>query len=471
MLTAKPTRPDPWALIPIAAGLFWLTGSSAHWLLCALIPGILLLSGGTSQILWPGETRIVQAIAGGSVLGVVLAIPAAFASGIGSALLAALWSALSFVAAGRISLSKIPSIPGVPAPEHSLPMYVKAALDEALLSYFILISNIPNGDEAEAICDAACEVEAALASTGVRADPLLLHRVPPVPEDVVLTPGRALGHTFEWLSYSSGFVADTRLHGAADWELARANRQCHALVFRQKEESRPWLLCIHGFRMGIPALDLQLFPPGWLHQRLRLNVVMPHLPLHGRRRIGRFSGDRYLDGNILYLLHTQSQALWDLRRTIAWIRTQDPGARIGVLGFSLGGYNAALLACYEAGLDFVVAGIPLSDFAPALWRHLPQPVKEYFHSRGFDVVAFERMLEPVSPLSRPPLLDRTRLGIFAGAGDRIVEPELPQRLGAHWGVPVDWYQGAHLTFRGEDAVRRTIDTAMLRAGWKVDRSA
>jgi pimeloyl-ACP methyl ester carboxylesterase len=466
MLTAKPTRASPWALIPLVAGLFWLSGTSFHWLLCGLVPGILLLAGGASLLLWPGESRIVQAIAGGGVLGVLFAIPAAFVGGIGSGLLAAAWSLLSFVAAGRISLLKIPSIPTVPAPEHTLAMYLKAALDEALLSYFILLSKMPDGDEAEVMCDTVCAVEAALASTGVRDDPLLLHRLPPAPEDATLTPGRALGHSFDWLSFSSGFVPDARILGPAEWDDTRTNNQCHAIVLRHQGESRPWLLCIHGFRMGVPALDLQVFPPRWLHERLGLNVVMPHLPLHGRRRVGRFSGDRYMDGNILYLLHTQSQALWDLRRTIAWIRAQDPGARIGVFGLSLGGYNAALLAGYEPDLEFVVAGIPLTDFSSTLWKHLPQPLKEYFHSRGFDVVTFERILQPISPLSRPPLLDRTRLGIFAGAGDRVVEPELPQRLGAHWGVPVDWYQGAHLTFRGEEAVRRTINTAMVRAGWR-----
>ena len=59
-----------------------------------------------------------------------------------------------------------------------------------------------------------------------------------------------------------------------------------------------------------------LFAPHILHDRYGLNLVLPVLPLHGPRRIGRQSGDHFLDGDLLDLLHAETQALWDLRRTI-----------------------------------------------------------------------------------------------------------------------------------------------------------
>src|SRR3546814_12664071 len=74
---------------------------------------------------------------------------------------------------------------------------------------------------------------------------------------------------------------------------------------------------------------------------------LPVLPLHGPRSTGLRSGDHYLDGDMTDLVYAESQALWDLRRTLAWLRANESGARVGVYGISLGGYNAALLSGYD----------------------------------------------------------------------------------------------------------------------------
>jgi hypothetical protein len=194
---------------------------------------------------------------------------------------------------------------------------------------------------------------------------------------------------------------------------------------------------------------------------------MPVLPLHGPRRVGLRSGDQYLDGNPFDLLYAQTQALWDLRRAVAWLRSQEDSPRIGVLGYSLGGYNTGLLVQYEKDLDFAIAGIPPTDFAAALWRHIPPAHRDYFEAHGLDIERYRRLLRPVSPLARPALPDRDRLYIFAGAADRVVLPDQAVAMGKHWGVPIQWYQGAHLTFRNERLVRSHIEAAMQRAGWPV----
>jgi hypothetical protein len=301
--------------------------------------------------------------------------------------------------------------------------------------------------------------------------PASFHREPPPPEDARLVAARGVGRDFERLSFTSGFVPDAQLPGAALWLEHLPNRECFANVFRQNEPGRPWLLCVHGYRMGTPFLDLRLFAPHILHERLGLNVVMPTLPLHGPRRIGRQSGDHFLDGDLLDLLHAESQALWDLRRTIAWIRMQEPDAKIGVLGYSLGGYNAALLAGHQPGLDFVVAGIPVCDFASTLWRHIPIPQRDYFVAQGLDESRYRRLLSVVSPTQATPMLAADRLHIFAGTADRVVPPEQPLRLAHHWGRDISWFPGAHLTFRGERSVVRCIQDAMTGAGWVLRTTA
>ena len=53
------------------------------------------------------------------------------------------------------------------------------------------------------------------------------------------------------------------------------------------------------------------------------------------------------------------------------------------------------------------------------------------------------------------------------AGAEAVLPDQTLALARHWQAPVQWYQGAHLTFRGETVVRSHIEAAMQRAGWPV----
>lgn len=463
-----PPRHRDWrALIPILAGLFWLTAASGWWLLWAAIPGLLLAGSGVALLLWPGDARITSYMGLGGVVGLVLALPAAIAGGFLNAVVAALLSAAGLIIAGRVSIGGMGRVAGAPLPDTGLRIDAKAAADEALLGYLVVSAELPQGDGLETMCNESLKLMPVLDQMGALDDPSVLHPAPTAPAEaeVRIDSIKVFGQHCERLRYPSGFVADARLPGAALWASHRRNQNMHALMLRHTDGARPWLVCVHGYRMGMPWVDLQLFAPTWLHQSLGLNLLIPTLPLHGPRRVGRLSGDQYLDGNLLDLLHAQSQALWDLRRAIAWIRAQDPTARIGVWGYSLGGFNTALLATYEENLDFVIAGIPVVDLARALWRVLPPTFAEYLSSRGVDLAYYRKLVSVVSPLSREPLLPVSRRGIFAGAVDRVVEPYHPVQLSAHWGVPVQWYQGGHLTFRGEPVVGRALSDAMAAAGW------
>lgn len=464
----KPKQWEALAAVPIAAGLYWLlAGYGGGWLFWGLLPGMLMLSTGVALLLMSGDQRITQYMAAGGLLGLVLLLPILLFGNFGDGLIAGLLAAANCLAAGRVAINLEPVAAGAPPPDKTLSVDAKVALDESLLAYFVGFANIPGAEAIERIGKDAATLEALIEKRGWTDHPETLHPAPPAPDHVYVQQARIYGREYERLSYPSGFVADPELPAAENWGKHHNNHQSIAWVLRHAGPPRPWLLCVHGYRMGEAWLDFTLFPPRWLHERLGLNLFMPVLPLHGPRRIGLRSGDHYLDGDPLDLLHAQTQALWDLRRALAWIRSQEDAPRIGVMGYSMGGYNTALLTQYERGLDFAIAGIPVVDYASALWRHIPSQYRDYFTAHGLDLPRYRRLLQPVSPLARPSLLERDQHYIFAGAADRVVLPEQALKLAAHWGVPIQWYQGGHLSFRGERVVRAHIEAAMQRANWPV----
>jgi hypothetical protein len=457
-----PRQGAPLALVPLLAAAYWMAAASGLW---GFPIGALLLAG--AVIIWavPGDPRGPALAA----LGGLLALPAGLiwliAGGFGPGLVALATAALSVLAAGRCGVAGQPRTEGAPPPRPDFRLDAKAALDEGMLGYFILGGRLPGGAEATEACEQAAVLDAALQAQGAYDDPQSLFGAVAAPESVDRSTGRIYGFDYELLRFPSAFLADEGLPGGVVWNRLDANREVALRVLRQGEPGRPWLLGIHGYRMGVPWMDLGLFGPRWLHERLGLNLVLPVLPLHGPRKIGLRSGDFYLDGDPLDLFHAQLQAVSDLRQTVAWIRQQEPEARIGVYGVSLGGYNAALLSNLEAGLAFAVAAIPVVDFAAALWRVMPPAHQHYFEQEGLSEALYRRLLSPVSPLRLPTQLAPDRRHVIGAVADRIVPASHPLALARHWGVDVQWYEGSHLTVRRERLTREAVEAAMVTAGW------
>lgn len=464
----QPQQWEPLALIPVLAGLHSLAMTEGlGWWLWGLLPGALMLIGGAGHGLLQGDPRVNSITALGGVLGIPAALLWMLFGDFLSGLLAGLGAVATLLVAGRLGVVRAARPTAVPAPEVSLGLDAKVGIDEALLGYFVLGARLPSGHAAAQVCEQAERMAEGIAALGYADFPERLHTPVAAPDEVTQRTGRIFGSDYETYRFDSAFLADEQLPGAAVWNRLDANRRGAVRVVRHAEPGRPWLLCIHGYRMGVPWMDLSMFSPRWVTERLGANLVQPVLPLHGPRRVGARSGDHYLDGDPLDLFYAQSQALSDLRQTLAWIRQQDPDARIGVYGISLGGYNAALLANYASDLDFVVAGIPVMDFSDALWRLLTPSHRQYLEEQGLTPERYRQLLAPVSPLSREPLLPADRRFILAANCDRIVLPEHPLSLAAHWGVDINWYQGSHLSVRRERVTRETVIQAMVTAGWPV----
>jgi dienelactone hydrolase len=454
------------AWLPLVSGLSWLWIAAGHGIFFTLLtalPGSLLLGSGVAQLIMPGDRRITHYAAFGGLLGVLVALPAFFVVGFWAGLLLMGLSAWSFTAAGAHSVLAESPADGVPAAIPAIRLSAEVAADEAMLASVMPFLPISARGEAVRINAEMSAARELFEEKGWFEKPAGYHSAPPLLDSPTLRGAHVFGIDYEQLTFESSFEPHADEPGRDRWLSYRANRTARAWVMRHRDANRPWLVCIHGYQMGSAGIDLLAFPPDWLHHGLGLNLVLPVLPLHGARKIGRRSGDGFLVGDILDCAHAEAQAVWDIRRILSWVRAQSE-SRIGVFGLSLGGYNAALLSTLDDDLACAIAGIPLADIPDAMIRH---GLLSAIGGRGFgnlDTARMSEIMRVVSPLALEPQLPVERRFMFAAVADQFVPPEQAGRLWEHWDRPrIEWYQGAHMTFRAHPNVRLLVEEGLRSA--------
>lgn len=293
-------------------------------------------------------------------------------------------------------------------------------------------------------------------------DPAGFFPAPPPPTDVSIRSYTKGDRTHQRISFDSGYTPHPGEPGAERWRGYAGGEREYAMVLRHPEP-RPWLVCVHGTEMGRAGLDLTLFRAWHLHHDLGLNVVLPVLPMHGPRAKGLPKGAVFPGEDVLDDVHGTAQAVWDVRRVLAWIREQQPGAPIGLNGISLGGYIAALVASLDDDLTCAILGVPPSNLVELLGKHSGLPRND---PRRTTIGLAKPIGEMVSPLSLEPKVAPGGRFIYAGLADRIVHPRRQvMQLWEHWGRPeVGWYHGGHTGFFEAKPVQRYVETALVESG-------
>lgn len=460
------------ALLPVLAGVAWMwfaTHAGPFGMLLEALPGMLLLATGLSNLLWAGDSRLFHFMALGSLAGILLSLPSIAFFGWAAALLLLVLSAACFWVTGYLSIREEPLPPGVPAPEAGAGLSLRAAGDETSMAGIVL-TTWPHsvGARARRISGELERAEDLLEGRGWLEHPRRYHAPPPPLRDPKRHERREGGHAFEHVVFESLYEPYPGEPGRERWLGYRANRTAHAWVRRHPGGPRPWLVCVHGIRVGSPRANFGFFP-AFLHDELGLNLAFPVLPIHGPRRVSPVSGDRILSGDVMDTLHAGAQAIWDFRRLLTWLREEEGAPLVAVVGHSLGGYAAALLSAVEDGIDAVVVGNPAVDPSHLFWRNALSVATRDLRSHGVTEARMSRVLRPVSPLamlSRVPFEGRA---IFAGLADRVVPPVEADLLWRHWDEPrLAWYAGTHRGFLRTPEGRATL-LATLRARGMVPR--
>jgi len=337
-----------------------------------------------------------------------------------------------------------------------------ALMDQVLVSVFRVIRGLPDVEVFEAI---EREVIVALEfyeQNGWLDNPEAFFATPPPLTEVSIRRVEQGDRCHERISFDSGYAPYPGAPGGERWRSYTADDREYALVLRH-DEPRPWLVCVHGSEMGRADIDLRLFRAWHLHEDLGLNVALPVLPLHGPRKRGLPKGVAFPAENLIDNVHATAQAVWDIRRLLSWIRSQEPDSAIGLNSMSLGGYIASLVASLEDGLTCAILGVPVIDLIQVFGYHAGLAADDP-RQRALDLATpIGRMLSPVSLSPRVPLQGRF---VYSGLADQVVHPRAHAvRIWEHWGRPdVHWYHGGHMSFFRSGPVQEFIDDALAQSG-------
>jgi hypothetical protein len=296
--------------------------------------------------------------------------------------------------------------------------------------------------------------------------PSAFHASPPRLDAFSIEPAWHPSMRFEWLSFESGYEVPSEDPAADRWNNYDRNHFAHAWVARHSGPERPWLICLHGLGTGGPYADFAGFRAEKLHHELGLNLVMPVLPLHGPRKPAALPIASLLSFDLLDAFHGVSQAVWDTRRLIQWVRAQG-ATKIGLYGLSMGSYVSALLAGLD-NVDTVIAGIPVCDIPDLFVHHAPVDQRQEAEDKGVLGVHTRELFELVSPLSVTPHTTLENRFIFAGSDDKVSTPEQAERLWEHWGQPgIRWFAGGHVSFFWSSEVAPFVDHRLHKSGFAV----
>jgi pimeloyl-ACP methyl ester carboxylesterase len=269
---------------------------------------------------------------------------------------------------------------------------------------------------------------------------------------------------YRQLRYASDFSPHAGEPGAQRWLEHPTNGVAHAHLV-EGDPAAPWLVCVHGFGMGSPGVGFMAFGARQLHDTLGLNLAFPVLPLHGPRGAGRMSGSEVLTPDYLQMVHLFTNAAWDVRRLVRWLRAERGATCVGIYGISLGAYVSALVASLEDDLACAIAGIPAVDFPGLARDNEPWIMRRYVEEFDVDWQLVRAVTQPVSPLAMAPRLPRERRFIYAGIADRVVRPDQPRALWRHWERPeIHWFSGGHVLGIRNPSVARFLESALTSAG-------
>ena len=246
------------------------------------------------------------------------------------------------------------------------------------------------------------------------------------------------------------------------------NSKAWAQHWRHDDGPRPTLCVIHGFGASTYVLNSAVFALPWLYSK-GYDVLLYLLPFHGPRRdlLSAVNGSGLFAHGPSHFNEAILQAVHDFRIFVDHLEATGV-TQVGVTGISLGGYVSALLAAAEPRLCAVIPNAAVTSIPRLIPSYFPANVGVLLASVAHrtSLRTAEDAIALHSPLNYRSQVERERLMIIGGRGDRLAPPEQSRLLWEHWGRPrLHWYPGNHLLHVNRAAYLREMRHFMAGVGF------
>jgi hypothetical protein len=244
---------------------------------------------------------------------------------------------------------------------------------------------------------------------------------------------------------------------------AHKNRNGHARWYRHHDGRRPTVVILHGYMVGEYAIEERMWPVQKLFDS-GMDVVLSVLPFHGLRRSASrgYLPPAFPSGDPRFTIEGFRQLVFDHRALFDYLeRTGTPA--LGVMGVSLGGYGAALLATLDTRIKLATLFIPLAaieDFAHTHGRLIGSDAQQMLQRE-----AMAKANWPVSPCARPPVITGDKVVIIAGDADAITGSLHTERLARHFDAHLSPFIGGHLLHFGRAKAFDAMWRLLAREGF------
>ncbi len=208
------------------------------------------------------------------------------------------------------------------------------------------------------------------------------------------------------------------------------------LNFRIK--GKPMAILVNGFSSGHHLMERIAWPIREFN-RQGIGVSLFALPFHGPR--GHAFPPEWPQQDTAFTIEGFRQAIWDLQTAIRAMR-EAGASHVGVVGMSLGGYTAALLATVTSNVDFVLSYIPIASIPDIMHDNDLVPGSGDIQRTLYQ--GYREQLVPITPVCRMPKVESKRVAIISGEFDRLATVNHGKRLADHFGTELITFPGGHL---------------------------
>gem|GEM_PF-1305955 len=217
-------------------------------------------------------------------------------------------------------------------------------------------------------------------------------------------------------------------------------------------KGRPMVILVNGFSSGHHLMERVAWPMREFH-RQGIGISLFALPFHGPR--GDAFPPEWPQQDTAFTIEGFRQAIWDLQIAIRAMR--DAGAsEVGVVGMSLGGYTAALLATATSNVDFVLSYIPIASVPDVMNDNDLVPGSGDIQRTLYE--GYREQLVPITPVCRMPTVEPKRVAIISGEFDRLATVKHGGRLADHFGTELVTFPGGHIVQnRRAQAFRQALE--------------